>query len=360
MIKRLPNDPVLLQAVATRAGVSIATASRALTGARQVRPDLAQAVRTAADELGYRANHVARSLRRQQTLTFGMVVPHIANPFFPRLVQAVELALRGRGYEFFLCDSRDDPEIELQRVHALIDRSVDGLILVPCRSTSSGAAEFANERVPVVMVDRRVNGAACDFVATDHAHGIASGVSLLTRCRRTDIAFVGAAASMSSAQERVAAYTAATTGAASERVLLGEFTMDWGREAAETLLREGVPDGIVCGNDLIALGVVQRLRSAGLSVPGQVAVVGYDDIGFAEICSPPLTTVRQPVDDLGAAAVRLLNARQLDPSGVPRVLRLKPELVIRESTPPLKSPKARRPASSAGASSAHHTARRSP
>lgn len=333
MVKRLPHTPVLLLAVAERAGVSPSTASRALTGSRPVAPELVEAVRRAADELGYRANQVARSLRRQQTLTIGMVVPHIANPFFPRLVQAVERALRGPGYEFFLCDSQDDPEIELQRVNALVDRSVDGLILVPCRSSESTAAAHAAERVPVVMVDRRVDAVACDFVATDHAVGIASAVDLLIRCGRADLAFVGAAPTMSSAQERVSAYAAATQGPARDRILLGEFTLAWGREAADRLLQEGLPDGVVCANDLIALGLVHRLRSVGVDVPGRVAVIGYDDIGFAEVCSPPLTTVRQPVDRLGATAVQLLTARQVDPSGVPRVSRLKPELVIRESTP---------------------------
>lgn len=325
---------MLLRAVADRAGVSPATASRALTGTRQVAPELVEAVRRAAEELDYRVNHVARALRRQQTLTIGMVVPHIANPFFPRLVQAVERALRGPGYEVFLCDSQDDPHIELQRVKALVDRSVDGLILVPCRSSESTAAAEAAERVPVVMIDRRVDGLPCDFVATDHAYGIASAVDLLIRCGRTELAFVGAAPTMSSAQERVAAYAAATAGAARERILLGEFTMAWGSEAADLLGRDGMPNGIVCANDLIALGVVHRLRAEGIDVPGQVAVVGYDDIGFAEVCSPPLTTIRQPVDQLGATAVQMLNTRQLDPTGVPRVTRLKPALVIRESTPP--------------------------
>lgn len=322
---------VTMRDVAAAAGVSVATVSRVLSGNRPVRPEHAAAVRDAVDRLGYRPNQLASALRRQTTLTVGMVVPEIANPFFPGVVEAIEHALVGHRRGLLLCDSQGDPDHELQQVLRLLDRQVDGILIVPCHEQRSAAAvEAALAQVPVVQVDRRVSGVVTDTIEADHTAGIRALVEHLHALGRRRLAFVGADVASSVAKERLEAYR--STGAGGPE-LLGTFTIDHGQAAARALLdADELPDGVVGANDLIALGVIQGLRAAGVEVPDTVAVTGFDDIGFASVTHPALTTAHQPVRHLGASAVRLLTDRIAGEDGPPRHERVVPSLVVRAST----------------------------
>lgn len=328
---------ITMRDVAEAAGVSVATVSRVLSGNRPVRPEIATSVREASERLGYRTHYVARALRRQSTQTVGMVVPYIANPFFPGVVQAVERSLHAGGHALFLCDSQDDPEIEADRVRALVDRRVDGLLVIPCDAEASAeAVREAARRVPLVQLDRCVEGVEGDHVGVDDAAGIAVVLDHLWACGRRRLVFVGAHESISTAGERLAAYRRGAVRFhpdSQQDVLLDDFSIEWGRRAAQRLsARRQLPEAIVCANDLIALGVVQRLRAARLEVPRDVAVTGFDDIGFAALGDPPLTTVRQPVEAIGEESVRLLLGRLAGEEAAPQRVRLAPELVVRAST----------------------------
>src|SRR5918998_348563 len=183
--------PVTIREVAEEAGVSIATASRALSGSRQVTPTTRRAVLAASERLGYRANTVARSLRMGSTATVGMVVPVISNPYFPLLVEAVERELSAGGRELLLCDSQDDVAIEAARVGALLDRRVDGLLFIPCdRRLSAATLSRARARVPVVQLDRSVDGEDADFVGVDNEVGIRDVVEHLAASGRRTFALV--------------------------------------------------------------------------------------------------------------------------------------------------------------------------
>ncbi len=327
--------PVTIRDVAQAAGVSTATASRALSGRRRVSPEIAQAVREASDRLGYRANVVARSLRMRSTNTVGMVLPGISNPFFPLIVEVIEPQLSAAGRQLLLCDSQGDVEVEAARVAALLDHQVDGILLVPCDSVRSADALLdAARHVPVVQIDRFVDEVGGDYVGVDNEAGIAAVVRHLraTGCER--LAFVSANGSDSSARRRLQAYERATESLPGPpSVLLGEFTLAWGRRAAERILAaRPLPDAIVCGADIVALGVVAALTAAGVRVPADVSVTGFDDIGFAAICTPPLTTVRQPADEIGTEGVQLLQRRLDGGDGRPQRRVLQPELTIRAST----------------------------
>jgi LacI family transcriptional regulator len=315
--------------VADAAGVSVATVSRVLSGTRAVNPAATEAVESAAERLGYRPNLLASSLRRSRTRSVAMVIPHIANPYFPRLVQAVERALTADDHELLLADSQDDPEIERRRVRSLLERRVDGLLLVPCHEELS-AATLAEVDVPYVLLDRTVAGSASDRVAIDDAAGIRSLFSHLRAQGCNTFAFVGAEPVTSTARARLQTFREEAGGDAP--AYLRDFSLAWGLEVAAELGDRGLPEAIVCGNDLTAIGVQRGLRDAGVDLPGQVAVTGYDDVGFAEVSEPPLTTIRQPVDRLGEAAVEMLLDRARDGSAAARSLVLTPELVVRAST----------------------------
>lgn len=329
---------VRLRDVAAASGYSIATVSRVLGGSRPVKDQTARRVLAVSDELGYRTDHVARALRSRSTATIGMVVPQITNPFFPDLVRETERALNQRGRALLLCDSDDDPAVEAARIAMLLDRQVDGLIVIPCdeRQSRPAVLSAAND-VAVVLLDRRVDDCPVDSVTVDNDLGIAALMEHLRSTGRSTFAFVGGQVRMSSARERLDAYRRSVSTLSPEsrdRVRLGTFSVGWGHEAANQMLAEDVlPDAVVCGNDLIAIGVIQALHKHGVRVPEHVAVSGFDDIGFAVVCEPPLTTSRQPAREMSGEAVRLLEARIGDGNGRHAAhVRLAPELLVRGST----------------------------
>ncbi|WP_263248732.1 LacI family DNA-binding transcriptional regulator [Saccharopolyspora rosea] len=323
---------VTIHDVAARAGVSVATASRALSGQRGVRQENREKVLAAARDLRYEPNVVAAALRSRTTHTTGMVVPKIANPFFATLVEAVEQELQGGQRSLLLANSHYDPETEQQQVRALLDRRVDAMVLIPChRERSREVMEAAAARVPVIQLDLRVDGFDGSWVGVDNEAGILRVVRHLVErgCRR--LVFVGSEPTDSAAQARLDGYRR-SAGESGSDVLLGDFSKEWGQCAAQRLLaRAALPDGIVCGNDTIALGVLSALAEAGVRVPEDVRVTGFDDIPYAELAQPPLTTVRQPQDQIAAEAVRVLDARLAGTESAARRIAITPEFVERAS-----------------------------
>ncbi|MGA5700501.1 LacI family DNA-binding transcriptional regulator [Peterkaempfera bronchialis] len=327
---------VTLKDVARASGCSIATVSRVLAGTRPVGAETARKVRAAAESLGYRPNQVARALRSRSTGTIGLVLPQITNPFFPSLVREVEHALHAEGRAVLLADCDDDPAIEAARIAALLDRQVDALLVIPVdESHSRDTVMTAATRVPLVLLDRGCGPGAADSVAVDNAAGMALVLDHLAATGRRRICFLGAAGTASAAVERHAAYKAGVTALdprGADRVELGDFSVEWGRAAVDRIWPSR-PDAVVCANDLIALGALQRLQQLGADVPGEVAVTGFDDILITSLADPALTTVRQPVGELAAEAARLLDRRLAgERTGPHRAIRLAPELVIRASS----------------------------
>ncbi|KAE8765690.1 LacI family DNA-binding transcriptional regulator [Georgenia thermotolerans] len=319
--------------VAASAGVSRATAARVLAGHTTVNPDMAKRVIKASEGLGYSANVVARALRTQRTDTVGMVVPSISNPYFVGAVEALEGVLAASGRALILCDSRDSADTEAARIEVLLNRMVDGLIVIPVSAEDSVAAlRTAATQCRVVQFDRLSQGAGTDFVGSDNFAGVRQCVAHLRDRGCVRIAYVGAAPTTSTATERLRAFEGSTGGHPDGRVLLGEFTAAWGTEAALTLLREGrMPDGIVCGADVIAVSLLAALRAAGVEVPTDVKVVSYDNSGLGLLTAPRLTSVDQPLAAMAEETVRLLDAG-LDAAAPPRKSIFAPKLIVREST----------------------------
>ena len=324
--------------VAERAGVSTATVSRALSGSRPVSDDVAASIRQAAADLGYSGNIIASSLRRNRTDTVGMVVPSIANPFFTSLVVNVEHVLSQRGLQLFLCDSRSDPEVEAQRLRSLVSRQVDGIIISPCHGERSAEAVRASARaIPVVQLDRFALDTHTDWVGVDDDAAQGLIMDHLAAQGVRSAAFISSELTNSSTELRRAGFFrhAERVGIRTrdEWTLLGDYSIDWGREASRSILAASTrPDAVVGADDLIALGVLQSCQALGLSVPGDVMVTGFDDIPFSALSNPPLTTIRQPQERIAEEATRLLDqAMNSDHTGTAHIA-LQPELVVRQST----------------------------
>lgn len=328
---------VTVRDVADAAQVSVATASRALSGKRSVDPELVRRVLDASAQLGYSANVIARALRTQRTGTVGVVVPAINNPYFIGAVEALEQALSETQRSIMLCDAREDARTEAQRLDLLVNHMVDGLVVIPSSAARSRPAlKAAAGKVPVVQFDRYVDSTGTDFVGSDNAEGLRQMVEHLraTGCRR--FAYVGAKPTISSAAERLEAFRKLV--APGERrskrwELLGEFTTEWGIAAGTELLAGStLPDAIVCGADVIAIGLLTVLRDAGIAIPEQVKVASYDDLVLDRVTTPRLSSVRQPLEAMAREAVRLLDDRARGYDGPPRRTIFTPQLVVRESS----------------------------
>jgi LacI family transcriptional regulator len=320
--------------VAREAGVSPATVSRVLGGSESVGPELRERVMHTAGRLGYRTNRVARALRTRSTGTVGMVVPNVANPFFPAMIRAMEGELRRRGLQLVLCDSDDDVDLEAELLLSLLDHGMDGILISPCDSIASrSAVRTAAGRIPLVQIDR-IAAEELPYVGVDQDAAIARVVEHLAERGATRLAYVGPSPRISTAAERQRGYEAAARPLDPEsatRVHVGDFSLDWGRDAAGRILAEGErPDAIVCANDLTAVGLLNALREHGVRVPEDVLVTGFDDTLLASVSHPQLTSVRQPSAELSRAALDALLAGP----DTPARRTLPAELVVRRSTTP--------------------------
>ncbi len=294
---------ITIREVAADAGLSISTVSRTLTGARAVTPDIAERVRESADRLGYRADSIGRSLRTQRTNTLGLVIPDITNPFFPALVKAIEHAARKHGLSVLIVDADNDPVVERAALRTLLDRRVDAVLISPAHATESLQALAETARlVPTIQIDRVIY-TTLPWVRVNQSKPIDELVERLRAGGRNHFAFVGQASTIATSFERERAFAALMSSALPEqslRVLQGTTSAASGAEAVRQIMRDWPEtDAIICANDMIAVGVVQGLRSSPQRV--NVAVSGFDDTLIAEAMQ--LTSVRQPIEALASAAL---------------------------------------------------------
>ena len=323
-----------IEDVAARSGVSTATVSRVMSGSVPARPETRERVLAAARELDYRPSRVARALKRQETLTLGLVVTDITNPFFPQIVRAVEGAAHERGYGILLANGGDEAARELEHLDLLIERRVDGIIIVSSRMTRRHAERLSHSTVPVVLVNDTIAGSGLPTVTTAHRHGARMATEHLVALGHRRIAHIGAPADQAAAAQRRLGVRDAMRAAGLEDPVLavGDGGVEGGARAVRPLIEAGVT-GIVAYNDLTAIGALRALRRARVAVPETMSVIGFDDIDLAAWTDPPLTTVRQPTGELGRWAVAHL-ADRLAGGGTPpgRPTTLEPELIVRGST----------------------------
>jgi len=327
---------VTIRDVARRAGVSVATVSRVVNRSpHRVSPSTERRVRRAVRTLGYHANIIAQGLKKRSSRTVALIVPDISNPFFPAIARGIEDAARPRGYAVFLCNTYEDLTRENAYLALLRDRWVDGVIFATVGSNTRHLRALRRARLPVVLVARDVEGLSIDTVRVDNYRGEYEATVHLLRLGHRRIAHIAGPPALHVAAERRRGYVEAlrAAGLAGEaQIVEGDFTADGGRRAMLAVLRSQPPiTAVAAANDLMAIGALEALRHAGRRVPEDVAVVGFDDITFASLVSPALTTVAQPKYRMGQMAMeRLL---QLLDGGDARSRQtvLVPELVIRES-----------------------------
>ena len=324
--------------VARAAGVSTATVSRALNGSGQVAERTRHRITEAIGALGYQPNHVARSLVLKATHTIAVMLPDITNPFFPALVKGVQLAADEEGYAVLLAHTGGDPAKEESYFRVLRGQQVDGVLLVGLVSAPESLKGLVGRGLPVVTLDRPVDLPGSATVRVDHKAGgrLATGHLLELGHRR--IAHIAGPKGLGVSRERLDGYRLALSdhGVSFNESLVaeGDFSEDGGYRGIQELLRVRVSfTALFAANDLSAIGAMTALREHGLQVPDDVSVVGFDDIHVASYTSPKLTTIRQPIYDMGRAAAKLLiDAREKKLSLKDKTAIFDGELVVREST----------------------------
>jgi LacI family transcriptional regulator len=325
---------VTLKDVARAAGVSQATAARALGGYGYASEAARGRVQENARRLGYTPNGVARALVSKATLTVGLVVGDIENPFFAGVARGLSDVLEAAGYTVLLANADEDPERERKALRALRSRRVDGVAVVP----ASGARleDVVTAGLPLVQLDRAVRGLAADAVMVENAAGAASAVSHLIALGHRRIGIVSDSPQITSSAERIAGYRR-TLKAAGIEVEAGLVSIGGSRQsealraALQLLERRDRPTAVFTANNFMTHGVLHAARTLGLRIPSDLALVGFDDLDWTTLVEPPLTVVSQPVGELGRTAGERLLARIHGDTSPPRRVRLRTRLIVRGS-----------------------------
>ncbi|GAA0213474.1 LacI family DNA-binding transcriptional regulator [Actinomadura nitritigenes] len=300
--------------VARLAGVSVATVSRVLNDSASVTEATRARVLAAVDELGYRPNAVARSLRTDTTRTIGLVIGDILNPFFTELARAIEDRARAAGYSVVIGNADERPERQDHYVRTLLEQRVDGLLLCPTAEITPLVRDVVRDGGPLVFLDRTLPGLDVPTVRADGTAAIGALVAHLARLGHRRIAFVSGPALLSTGRERTAAFRAALRAAGlpvrPEYLEAGDFQAASGRAAAARLLDlPEPPEVIFAGDNLMALGALDEIRARRLAIPGDVGIASYDDVPWFTHVDPPVTAIGQPVQELGRRAVGALLER---------------------------------------------------
>ncbi len=326
--------------VASEAGVHPSTVSRVLNGhaGTTVTEVTRERVLAAADRLGYRPSALARSLRLQRTLTLGMLVPDITNPFFSSIIKGAEDAARQRGYNLILCNSEDDPQREATYLRVLRERQVDGLLIASSQMADDTIAELREEAFPFVLLNRATHSVEDLAVVVDNHSAAVEVVAYLAGLGHRRVGHIAGPQNTTTGVDRLDGYRAGVLayGSADEPELVVEadaFSEEAGHRALGIMIAGPAhPTAVFAANDLIAIGMLQRLRETGAHVPGDLSIVGFNDIPLAGLLEPALTTVRVPQLEMGVAGAHLLIDRlEGRPIGDVR-LTLPTELVIRASS----------------------------
>ncbi len=321
--------------VAREAGVSVASASRALNGHDNVTPDLRARVEAAASNLSYVPHWGARSLTRRTSDTIGVVLPDLFGEYFSELVRGIDRVAHASGLQLLLSNMHGSPHETASAIRTMRGR-VDGLLVMPPEGDSSYLHDALLPALPAVLVNHDETHGEASAVGVDN-HGGAQKITkhLVERGYRR-IAHIAGPRHNRDARDRQRGFTdaiAATIGERCPVIVPGDFTEAGGAEAARLLIAGSVPfDAIFCANDMMALGCMSVLADAGLAIPDDVGVAGFDDIPLAHYATPPLTTMKVRIAELGERAMVTLLTRMRGADDSPALQILAPELVVRAST----------------------------
>ncbi|MBM7598984.1 LacI family transcriptional regulator [Virgibacillus halotolerans] len=318
--------------VAKLAKVSVATVSRVINESGYVNVKTKQKVEEVIEELDYRPNDVARSLFKGKSKMIALFVPDIMNPFFPELARAVEDITNKHGYTFILCNTDNDNKKEMAYMNALLQKSIDGMILV---SNTMTASQIKDTKVPIISLDRKTRSDLIS-VTVNNREGARQAVGYMKELGCKRIAHIAGPDSASSARSRMEGYLNEVQEEkwfSNSFIRAGNYSIDEAYKVTKTLLKDNPNiDGIFVANDLMAVGVLKAAASLKIKVPDELSVISFDGIKLGETTSPALTTMAQPIYHIGKRAAEILLEKIEKPGTVIQSEEHQVQLIIREST----------------------------
>ena len=334
--------------VAKEAGVSLGTVSNAINRPEILAPRTLRKVQKVIDEMGFVPNASARNLRAGRNRVIGLVVPDISNPFFTDLAKGVNDAAFAAKYVVILCNTDESSEKESQYLDVLAAQNVEGILITPARDTNRALAAVAEKGIRLALVDRPAHGLQACSVAVNDSYGGSLALTHLYELGHRNILLLTGKEDIPQVADRNSGIREALAKIpSSERPQITEIRLDsMSAHNAFEAIKKQIPigidfTGIICGNDLIALGAIRAFREKNIAVPEEVSVIGYDDIDFADSANVPLTSISQPAYELGYAAAELIISECENPERhVHQRIEFQPRLIVRSSTAPTKSHRA--------------------
>jgi LacI family transcriptional regulator len=325
-----------LKEVAQLAGVSTATVSNALNETKYVSEEVKDKINRAIEELNYQPNIVAKSLRVQESRIIGVLISDVANPFFSIVVRGIEEELSKSNYSILLCNTDSSVEKERKYLEVMIGKRVDGLVVSSAGNTGDYFRSLDKTGVPIVFLNRCPEFMNSDVIMTNNIQGAYSATEHLIRHGYGKIAIITGPSSISTGKDRLIGYKRALEdyGVALSDPLVkeGSFTIQSGYDKMKELMeQDSKPDAVFISNNSMTLGAYKYLKEAGIRIPDQIAVLGYDDPDWADIVEPPITTVRQPAYQLGVHAANLMLARINEKQVKREIMYMDTTLIIRRS-----------------------------
>ncbi len=327
---------VTIKDIAKRANVSYATVSRALSDHPEISGETKKKILALASDMGYTPNAIAKGLVTKNTRTLALLIPEISNPFFPELAQGIEDYANTNGYQVFLCNSNWNIQKEKEYLNKLYSSRVDGIVITPVSDDISHIIG-SNLKIPMVFAAFRPQNPDISYVAIDDYKASYMAIEYFIKLGHKKIAFAGGLLSNSSQFLRLTAYKDILSKhhlpIDPRYIVHGQFTISSGYNLAKELLMvEELPTAILCGNDIVALGVIQAIEEFGLNVPKDVSVIGFDDIPYASLNKIQLTTVYQPKYEIGGLCIDLLmNKIRNKEAGNDLFHVIEPKLIIRKT-----------------------------
>src|SRR6266567_3218131 len=323
--------------VAARAAVSVATVSAVINGNKYVSPELAERVRESIAVLGYERNSLAHSLKTQTSHTIGLIISDITNPFFTSIVRGVEDVANEHHYSLILGNTDEDLKKEMSYVRLLESKRADGLIVAVTTGSHEYLHSGAAHHLPLVSIDRSLVELGIDAVLVDNVAGAQMAVEHLIKLGHRRIGTVTGIPGITTTEERLTGYRQALEANGIDfdptLVAVADSRVEGGKFGTLQLLTQGTtrPTAFFVMNGLMVIGALQAITEVGLCCPQDIALVGFDDFEWAAVMHPRLTTVRQPTYEIGRRAAQLLFERLEKRDTAPQVIRLQPQLIIRES-----------------------------
>ncbi|GIP16400.1 HTH-type transcriptional regulator DegA [Paenibacillus montaniterrae] len=327
--------------VAEKAGVSIATVSKVINNTGRISEKTRKKVMQIMDELEYQPSVVASALSGKSTFTLGLTLPDLANPYFAELARAIEDQGRKHGFNVFICSTDNDADKEEEYYQLFMKKRVDGIIMVSRDKQNVVVKKILSEKVPLVMIAREIFSAPVTSVMVDDYYGGMQAGQHLLQQGHQNIAVIVENLTELGSKERLRGCVDAMKEAQLELdpqlVIEGGYTLESGKAAMKQLLQQKQrPTAVFACNDILAIGAIQAVREGGLKVPDDISIVGYDNTILATIIDPPLTTVAQPMQEIGERSVALLVQQIQSKETVRQRVLLMPDLVVRQSTRTIK------------------------